>query len=214
MNRRRASTRVVLALSLVLLALGVVATLAHSPPLRARTNGVQTSVEFGSVTDGHFGVCQAGEVLPAGATAVRLSLDSVLGPRVTVRIRKDGRLLTSGVRGAGWTAADVTVPLEPLAHTVTGVQTCFGFLARDESVGLIGQRLGRATAAATPHDPGLLKVEYLRPGRRSWWSLASEVAEHLGVGHAWSGSWIVPFLIATMAAVVALMSWLALRLAR
>jgi len=204
----------VLALSLVSLALGVVATLGQSPPVAARSNGVQTEVEFGSVSDGRFAACQAGEALPAGATAVRLSLDSVLGPRVTVRIRKDGRLLTSGQRQAGWTAADVTVPLTPLAHAAAGVQTCFSFLARDESVGLIGQRLGGAAAAAAPRDPGLLKVEFLRPGRGSWWSLASSVAGHLGFGHAWSGDWIVPFLLVAMAAVLALMSWLALRLAR
>lgn len=202
-----------LALSLVLMALGVAGTLAQAPSVVAHANGVQTEVEFASVRSGRFVACQAGEVLPAGTTAARLSLDSVLGPTVTLRISKDGRLLTAGQRGAGWTAADVTVPLRPLAHTIEGTEICFGFRARDESVGLIGQRV-REAASTAPHDPGLLEVEYLRPGRRSWWSLASEVAEHLGIGHAWSGGWIVPFLIATMAAVVALMSWLALRLAR
>jgi hypothetical protein len=129
-----------------------------------------------------------------------------------VRALAGKRLLTYGERGAGWTAADVTIPVRPVAHTTSGVTICFAFLAKDESVGLTGERVGNP--GATGASPGLLKIEYLEPGGRSWWSLASSVVAHMAFGHAWPGTWIVPFLLAIMATVVALISWLALRLAR
>jgi hypothetical protein len=54
-------------------------------------------------------------------------------------------------------------------------------------------------------------MEYLRPGRKSWWSLASSVAHHMGLGHAASGTWIVFLVLALMLTVVILASRLALR---
>ena len=42
------------------------------------------------------------------------------------------------------------------------------------------------------------RVEYLRAGHGSWWSRASSVARHMGLGHAASGTWIVFLLIALM----------------
>jgi hypothetical protein len=200
-----------LAIGLVFLAVAVGVTLAQSPAVLAGSNSVQAAVEFGTI-HGHFAGCQGNEVLPRQTTAIRLSLDSVLGPRVEVRALAGKRLLTYGERGAGWTAADVTIPVRPVAHTTRGARICFAFLAKDESVGLTGERVGGA--GGTGAGSGLLKIEYLKPGERSWWSLASSVAAHMAFGHAWPGTWIVAFLLAIMASVVALISWLALRLAR
>jgi hypothetical protein len=210
MNRSPARTRAALGLSIAGLLAGLIFALAQSPPLVAHANGVRTAVEFGSVS-GRFAGCQANEVLPAGTTAVRLSLDATLGPRVEARVLKGGRLLTAGQRSAGWTAADVTVPLRPLPHTATGVRLCFRFDARDESVGLIGER---AATAGSSTGSGLLQVEYLKPGRRSWWSLASSVARHMAFGHAWGGLWVVVFVGVAMAAVLAVVCRLAWGLSR
>src|SRR6202043_813748 len=56
----------------------------------------------------------------------------------------------------------------------------------------------------------MFRVEYLRPGHSSWWSLASSVARRMGLGHAAAGTWIVFLLIALMITVVTLASRLIL----
>lgn len=200
---------IALAASLLLLALAIGATLTRAPPSVARWNAIETPVEFGRVTR-QFADCQGNEALPAGTTAIRLSLDAVLGPRVRVRVLQGTRLLTSGERGAGWTAADVTVPVHRVARTAYGVRTCFALSPREESVGLTGERL----AHPSPATPGAIKIEYLRPGTSSWWTLASTVAAHLELGHTWSGDWLPVFLLAAMVAIGAAVSLLALQLAR
>jgi hypothetical protein len=212
MNRPQAPrTRVALVVSLVLLILAIGMTLSRSPAIVARSNRVQPAVQFETITAGRFSACQGNEVLPRHTIAIRISLDSVLGPRVGVRALKGKRLLTRGERGAGWTSADVTIPVRPVPVTTYGVSLCFEFFARDESVGLTGQR---STASQASRPGGFVKVEYLAPGNRSWWSLASSVARHMAFGHAWSGIWIVAVLASIMGTIVAVVSWLALRLAR
>jgi hypothetical protein len=42
----------------------------------------------------------------------------------------------------------------------------------------------------------------LRPGTKSWWSMASSIAYHMGLGHAPSGTWIVFLLIVLVLGVV------------
>jgi hypothetical protein len=212
MSRSKAlRTRVALAAGLVLLALAVGVTLTRSPAVVAGSNSVEAAVEFAAI-HGHFAGCQDNEVLPRHTDAIRVSLDSVLGPRVTLRALAGRRLLTYGERGAGWTAADVTIPVRPVTHTTRGVALCLAFQAEDESVGLTGERVpsGKPSGAGL----GLLKVEYLAPGQRSWWSLASSIVTHMAFGHAWPGAWIVPFLLAMMATVIALVCWLARGLER
>ncbi|HEY3827706.1 MAG TPA: hypothetical protein VGL57_00790 [Solirubrobacteraceae bacterium] len=191
--------------------MAIAVTLSGSPAIVAGSNSVQAAETFESTT-GYFAGCQGNEFLPRDASAIRLSLDSALGPRVKVRVLKDKRLITSGERGAGWTAADVTIPLRPLAHAVSGVEVCFQFLAANETVGLTGEPV--AGGKQSKRELGLLKVEYLQPGHSSWWSLASEVTGHMAFGHAWNGAWLIPFLAIAMGAVLAIACWLSLRLAR
>jgi hypothetical protein len=213
MNRPQAlRTRVTLAVSLVLLVAAIGVTLSRSPATVASTNPVISAGTYETVTGGHFGACQRNETLPAGTTAIRLSLDSVLGPRVTVRALSGKRLLTSGERSTGWTAGEVTVPVKPVARTVNGVVTCFEFIAKDESVALVGQRA--AAGASAQSAAGAIKIEYLRPGEQSWWSLAATVATHMGSGRAWAGTWIVPFLAVLVGAILLAVCRLSLRLAR
>jgi hypothetical protein len=212
MHRPRAPrTRVALALSLLILILAIGVTLSRSPPTVARSNHVNTPTQFQTVT-GPFAVCQGGEALPADVTAIRLSLDSVLGPQIKLRVLQGKRLLTQGQRGSGWTAADVTVPVKPLATGAAKVSVCFAFIAKDESVGLTGEQV--TGARATRNDSGVIRIEYLRSGDSSWWSLASSVADNMAFGHAWSGGWVAPALAVAMAAILAAVSWSAIKLSR
>ena len=174
MKRSQApSTRIALGLSLALLIAALGLTLSQSPPTVASWNSVEAAVEFDSITS-PFSACQANEVLPQGTAAIRLSLDSVLGPRVKVRALSGGRVLTHGERGSGWTAADVTVPVQPVTKTATNVSICFAFLAKNESVGLTGQRLASREGATS--NRGLLRDRIPQAGR----SAVVVVARFLG----------------------------------
>jgi hypothetical protein len=64
----------------------------------------------------------------------------------------------------------------------------------------IGQRL-----------PGRIDIEYLGSGQGSWWSRLLPVARHMGLGRAFSGTWIVLLVAAMVAAVGALAGRLVLR---
>lgn len=202
-----------LALSLTILVLAIGVTLSRSPPTVARSNLVTTSTQFQTVAERRFTACQGGETLPAHVTAIRLSLDAVLGPALELRVLQGRRVLTTGERGAGWTAGDVTIPVKPLATSARDVSICFTFTAKDESVNLVGEPV-RSAAHPTRNEAGLVKIEYLRPGDAAWWSRISEIADRMGVGHAWSGAWLAPALALAMAVIAAAVAWSAIRFVR
>jgi hypothetical protein len=54
-------------------------------------------------------------------------------------------------------------------------------------------------------------MEYLRPGTRSWWSMAASITRRMGLGRAPGGAWDVLLVIAFMATVVVLVSALVVR---
>lgn len=204
--------RVALALGAALVALALALTLAGSPSSVAGTNGIREGAEVAR-TDRASSACQVGEVLPAGTSAVRLTLAAEIGPAVTVTASYDGRALTRGTRGAGWTGASVTVPVETVSHTVSGASLCFTLGRPLEDVAIFGEKSPGANALAGPRGerlPGRMAVEYLRPGRTSWLSRLPAIARRIGFGHAWGGAWIAFALLIAMGAAGGLLAWLAL----
>ena len=149
--------------------------------------------------------CQVGEVLPGEVSAVRLRMYAFLGPRVTVSLSAGARQIAYGERASGWTGAVVTVPVGTLAGPTAGVELCFAvYLDGEESVKLSGQpgAVGaRAAVSASGPLPGRLRVEYLRAGSTSWWSLALQVARRMGLGHAPSGTWGALLVVVLMGGV-------------
>jgi hypothetical protein len=210
------SVRTALALAATLTAIAVVLTLHGSPMSIAGTNGIPDAGEV-AVTQRATSACQGGETVPAGTTAVRLTLAGEIGPRVTVTARSAGHTITRGVRGAGWTGAAVTVHVQRVALTARDAQLCFALARPLEVIELFGRHTPGADALVGPRGerlPGRLGVEYLRPGHATWLSLAPSIARRMGFGHAWGGAWIAFALAAAMASAAALMAWLALRAAR
>jgi hypothetical protein len=195
-------TRVYAALvgALLLLALALSLVLSGSPPTVAGTDSVAARTVLGYVKGGSSG-CQYGGTLPRGTSAVRLSFGSNVGPHVAVKILSGSRVVTQGARGAGWGIAEsVTVPLKPLAQTIPNVTVCAALGPVVEPVEVKGEEVktvlnGRAARV------GRSRVEYLRGGQDSWWSLASQVARRMGLGRAASGTWVVFLVLALMAAV-------------
>jgi hypothetical protein len=179
-------------------------TLSHGPlrVLRTSARGEET---LGSTT-GDASICQAGETIPKGTTAIRMSLEGDLGPPVRLRAYSGARLLTQGARAPDWTSTSVTVPVKPLSHTAAGVRLCLAAKPNGELLQLYGVYTKRRLAAVDGEGqplPGRVRTEYLAPSRASWWSQALAVARHMGIGHALSGRW-VPLLAALAMAATAL----------
>jgi hypothetical protein len=197
-------------LLLAVVILGI--TLSHAPITVAQVN-TPHKLSLGTLRS-KTAVCQAGESLPRGTSAIRLRVFAFTGPRVTVRAYAGGRVVAQGEHGSGWTGGAVTVPVRTLRTATSGATLCFSLLLNgDEGVFLTGEPTSAALAARGSNGrwPGRLTVEYLRPGHSSWWSIAPEVARRMGLGNAAGGTWIAILALALMSGVVALSSRLVIR---
>ncbi|HST56634.1 MAG TPA: hypothetical protein VLJ42_12180 [Solirubrobacteraceae bacterium] len=203
--------QIAIAAGLALAALVVGLTLSRSPTMIAGTNSISQETLLAAGSD--FTVCQNNETLPRGASAIRLWLGATIGPRVAVDVLAGARTVAHGTRAAGWTGVVVTVPLRPVARAAALVRVCAELDRADEPVGVQGQKTGAAMAATSGENalPGRMRIEYLRAGERSWWSLARPIVRRMGLGHAWSGGWIVLVLLALLLGIGALTSWSLLR---
>ncbi|HZL16118.1 MAG TPA: hypothetical protein VFG23_00105 [Polyangia bacterium] len=202
---------VALAGGLALVAVAVGGTLSRPPVIIAGTNSVAAQLAAGH-TRGDTRGCQQGGTLPGGTAAIRLSLSANVGPKVALNVRLGSRVVTRGERDAGWGEEEtVSVPVARVARTTPGVVVCTTVGPTIESLQINGTPKRPTPSGALGLRDVLLRIEYLRPGHRSWWSLASSVAYHMGLGHAPSGAWIVFLLLVLMFAVAALASQLVVR---
>ncbi len=203
--------RVALAVGLALIAFTLAIVLAHAPLTVAR-KGVAAEHTVVS-TSKPASACQEGETLPRGTTALRLSLTAALGPRVAVRVLSGARVVARGVAQPGWSDASVTIPVQPLPHTVAPVKVCFAMSQMNGKVVMRGSPTSHTRAAVSGKEtlPGRMNIEYLRPGPSSWWSRASAVAHRLGLGRTASGTWNALLVMALVASFVTLTSWLVVK---
>jgi len=225
----RGKVAMTLAVGLVLLGGGVAVALARAPSKVVRigypgvravnANGVNpVGFTFGAPV-----ICQSGEVLPAGVSAVRLSMWSFFGPPVRVTAYAGSRVLTEGSRAGGWVGDSVTVPVKPIARTASGVRICADMRPNAEPLLILGAKTLPRQAATIQEDgtsltpgearplSGRVTTEYLRSGNGSWFSRIVAVARHAGLGRAFSGTWIAILIVALMVAVGVLAVRLTLR---
>jgi hypothetical protein len=216
--RLLAQPRVVLAAGLAALAIAMAVVLSTAPPAVTRSAAhLPSTVVFGrSRTQSR--ICQAGEVLPRGTTAIRVWLEAVIGPHVEAQALSAGRVIARGARGAGWTSGSVTIPIAPVPSAPARVSVCVNVAKAREPVGVQGvhtatriaatDRQGPATARVSARRagplPGRIVIEYLQPGHASWWSLVRSVARRMGLGHAGSGPAIALLAFALMLAAAGL----------
>ncbi len=213
----------------LLVAVGVF-TLTRSPPRIVRVVGREVvgrgeNEAIGAI-DSDVTVCQANEVLPAGVSGVRIWLRAFYGTPVHLAAYAGSRLLTQGAVGAAWTGQSVTVPVDALARKTSGVTLCLALGPNSETMILLGAKAPRrARAVLVSGDTlapqlaagggealgGRLGIEYLAPGRGSWWSRIRSVARRLGLGRAFAGTWIALLAAALAAAAATLAVWGALR---
>jgi hypothetical protein len=197
--------KMVLAGGLALSAIAISVALLHSPTTVAATNGVAPTSRLGPVQE-HMRTCQGGETLPAGISAIQLPLLAVTGPQVNVEVLSGAHVITRGARATAWYGTAVRVPLRPLRRAYPHVTVCFELrfltglvLAHGEVTSSTG-----AARAGQRALPGRLSISYLRPAHASWWMQAGAVIQHMGLGRAASGTWIVVPLILLMALAIAL----------
>jgi Predicted membrane protein (DUF2142) len=203
-----------LAVGLLALALGLATALSHATQRRAGTNGVWPMLAVGEVAGGQR-VCQSGELLPAGATAMRFALQPLqaTGPRVVVTLAHGGRTLErASLALAARTGIVDTIRLAPQPHDVGDVDVCLDLRGRGRVL-LVGAPTPPGLGVATVGDRqlgGSLSITYLSAGTRSWWRHAATVARRMALGRGdWGGTWVVwatgLLLIASAVLVVALL---------
>lgn len=186
--------------------------LTRSPPRALRAGPKATGYLSGVAGDA--AACQTGETLPAGASAVRLSVAAYVGARIQVAVYSGSRVITKGRRSPDWTGTSVTVPVTPLRTGASNVTVCFNIAPNNEAVFLLGREVPASEALITPAGErlsGRLEIEYLGAGQGSWWSRILTVARRMGLGRAFSGTWIALLIAAMVAAVGVLAGGLALR---
>jgi hypothetical protein len=194
--------KVTLGVGLALIAIVGAYTLTRSPPRVVRTSSLGQATVATTIADASF--CQAGETLPAGVSGIRLAIWAFFGANIHVTISSGSRTLTAGKRGPDWTGSTVTIPVTPLSHAVSPVKVCVDVGPNSEVLYFTGAEAAPSAAAvASTGEPlaGRIGIEYLAAGNRSWWSRILEVARHMGLGHALTGTWVVLLIAALMAAV-------------
>ncbi|MGD1059396.1 MAG: hypothetical protein ABR992_18515 [Solirubrobacteraceae bacterium] len=208
------SVRTALAAGLVLTVAAGIVVLSQHPLAVLAANTTATSTELG-VTGTDAQACQGGERLPAGTTAIRLSLGAFTGPAMKLTVLSAGHMVTSGERGSGWDGETVTVPVRALSAPVSPASICFAIpLTGVEPVRLLGSDTSHALAVHAGNGQALagrLRIEYLGRARSSWLTQVPTVARHMGLGRAWSGIWVVFALVVAMLAVTGLATGLIAR---
>jgi hypothetical protein len=192
-------------LTALAVALGVV--LSGRPLTLAGSNSVPANLAVSFITHAESS-CEEGGTVPQGTRAIRVSLSANTGPEVTLKVFSGSTLVTEGEHDAGWGIDEtVTVPVKRVAHTVHEAHVCTSVTNVVEPLQVNGSR-ARASGGAIAV---LLRMEYLRPGRRSWLSLAPSAARAMGLDHAPRGAWGAYLVIALMLTVAVLASRLIVR---
>jgi hypothetical protein len=198
--------RFALGVGLALIAGVIGLTLSRSPVVVVGTNPARGAPV--TSTTGNETLCQRGESIPGHVTAIRISLAANIGPAVTLRAYSGADPVITGRRDAGWGSDQtVTVAVRPLEHPLRDARVCTTIGPALESVSVGGS----AMAAASTGESFRIRLEYLRPGRQSWWSMARSVARRMGLGHAPGGSRGVLLLCALMLAATGMSAWLVAR---
>ncbi|HEY1689713.1 MAG TPA: hypothetical protein VGF95_12720 [Solirubrobacteraceae bacterium] len=200
--------RVALAAALLCVIGLFVLEMSGAAPRSAGTNHVPPLTTL--LTPKQAKVCQS-DILPAGAGRVKL-LVGAYGHRVpalAIGFRgPDGKLLSSGRLPAGAPQGFVLVPLR---HPYRGADTSGTLCLSVDSpygIGLGGEPIAPGPTSAQLNgkpEPTAIIIDYLRPGRETWWQLLPTLTQRFAYGKAaFFGTWTLP-----VAALLLLGAWIA-----
>jgi hypothetical protein len=203
--------RITIAIGLALTALAIGVSLARSPLVRAGSDGTPLSAEVGA-TSVPTTICQGEETVPAGTTAIRVSMLSLLGPRLKLVARSAGQVVTTGEIGYGWTGAVVTIPVKRVVGSHRRTNVCVSLAKRQQLVNLRGMntKFSPAVTEGKQALSGRMRFDYLRPEDSSWLSLALPTARRIGLNIG-GGAGIVVIPLMLLLSVTTLASWLLVR---
>ncbi|HEV3069872.1 MAG TPA: hypothetical protein VGY76_00425 [Solirubrobacteraceae bacterium] len=203
--------RITIAIGLALTVVAVGVALARKPLVRAGTDGTPLPTEVGA-TPAPTTVCQGEETVPAGTTAIRVSMLSLMGPRLKLLARSQGQVVTSGELGYGWTGSIVSIPVARVAGTHPHTTICVSLAKRRQLVNLRGANTKFAPAVMGGKQvlTGRMRFDYMHPNDKSWLALALPTARRIGLNiGGGAGIVLLPLLLLLSAA--ALSSWLLVR---
>ena len=203
--------RITIAIGLALTAIAVSVGLARSPLVRAGTDGTPLPTEIGA-TYVPTTVCQGAETVPAGTTAIRVSMLSLMGPRLKLLARSQGQVVTSGELGYGWTGSIVSIPVRRVVGTHPHTKICVSLAKRRQLVNLRGAttKFSPAVTEGKQVLPGRMRFDYMHPDNKSWLALALPTARRIGL-NVGGGAGIVVLPLLLLLSAAALTSWLLVR---
>lgn len=178
----------VLGAGVVVLLVAVGVALADSGPRTAGSNYVPEYAEVVTLR-GPGQRCEEGQVVPADAAGLRLLLGTFDGPRprVDVLVTARGRTLTVGSLRSDPAPPrrHFIVPLRPVERTTAGARVC------------VRVRASRGARTVLYGTLGLIRLEWVREGRESWFQLLPTIVHRFALGKANPlGPWLLPFTLA------------------
>jgi hypothetical protein len=192
--RRR--TIAVLAAGGILLLVGVVVSLSDRQYRVLNSNLVANGQFIAEVPPGGA-ACQDGEFLMAGTGRIGVTIANRGRPTdpVVHRFIAGGKTVAQARMDRGWTEGPVAVPLDRIVAADTpDVRWCVR--NRGRAPVLVAGQPGFDYSPAVVDGEAVgarMRVEYLTPDRRSWWSELGTVADRFAFGRArhFSGAWVL-----------------------
>ena len=204
----RTPLRAVLACGALVLVLVLAHVLVHGRTQIAGTDRVPNNVFVTDLARGQR-LCQGNEIVPAGTAALRMTIGTYgkPGPPLTISITAPGGAragesaeVDRATIAPGWRQGIVILPVPRIAESYGSATVCI----RDRGVPI-------ALAGTTyPNEYGFtdsldgtaltseIRIDYLLPGKPSWFSMVGSLAYRLTLG---KGSyirplgWIAPLLL-------------------
>ncbi len=200
-------TRAAIAGGLLALVVAVLAVAAEQQVQLASTDRVSTEEFVTELVPGGR-LCQANEIVPAGAAALRMTIGTYGKPGPPLRIAitaatvgSASKSISSASIPEGWRQGVVVLPVSRVSQTYGDATVCISDAGRWPV----------AVAGATPPaEYGLLdyvdgkrvlsevRIDYLLPGKPSWFSMLSRIAYRMTLGKGtyvgWMG-WLAPLLL-------------------
>lgn len=205
--------KVAIGLGLAIVGAGVLITLSLRAP---REQGSNTQVELSGLAvfvPGHGRRCQYGEHVPGGTRALRIFAMALRPPDgpLDVTVARPGRrgvpprVVASATLPFGLSRLSTSAPLRPaVRHDIADAQLCVYNRGR-QTVQMAGNLTPILGSGANPYRqrlPDEARVDYMRAGKESWWSVSPTVADRFGLMQtSFFGSWTMWAVFAALAGV-------------
>jgi hypothetical protein len=203
--------KVAIGLGLAIVGAGVLITLSLRAP---REQGSNTRVELSGLAvfvPSHKRRCQYLEHVPGGTRALRIFATAVAPPDgpVDVTVARTGRrgvpprVLASARLPFGLRTQSTIAPLRPaIRRDLSDAQICLYNRGRQavQAAGTLTPILGSGANPDGERLPDEARVDFMRGGKESWWSVSPTVADRLGLMQtSFFGAWTMWALFAALA---------------